>query len=137
MPGWLGLTSANEILNFLYRGTAVTIGSSLWMRFLVVPSSRSGGGTETNYGGYARLETVRGTSLFGNAAANGQLTNTVAIALAVATTAGNGNLVWFDFVDTPSGAFAKLYNGGPILPPKVIVVGKAPTFGIGKLIFTL
>ena len=137
MPGWAGLTMADEILNFYYRGTAITIGSSLWLRFLVSPSSRSGGGVETNYGSYARYELVRGTSVFGAAASGtGQLLNTVKIILPAATSAGNGNLSWFDIVDTSSGAFAKLYNGGPILPPKAIVVGKSPEFGIGKLIFT-
>lgn len=136
MPGWCGLTMSAEILDFYYRGTAITIGSSLWMRFLVSPSSRSGGGTETNYGNYARYELVRGTSIFGNAASNGQLLNTVKIILPVATTVGNGDLNWFDIVDTSSGAFTKLYNGGPILQPKAVVVGKSPEFGIGKLLMS-
>lgn len=137
MPGWCGLTMADEILNFYYRGTAITIGSSLWIRFLVAPSSRAGGGTETNFGSYARYELVRGTSVFGTASSGvGQLTNTVSIALAVATTLGNGDLVWFDIVNSASGAFTKLYNGGPILPAKSLVVGKAPTFGVGRLIMT-
>jgi len=136
MPGYCGFTMADEILNFFYRGTAITIGSSLWIRFLVSPSSRSGGGTETNYGGYARYEIVRGTALFGSAPSQGQLANTVKIMLPAATTLGNGDLNSFDIVNTASGAFTKLYNGGPILTPKAIVVGKSPEFGIGKLIMT-
>lgn len=136
MPGWAGYTMSNEILDFYYRGTAITIGANLYVRFLVSPSSRLGGGTETNYGGYARYQLVRGTTIFGSAAVNGQLTNTVKISLPVATSAGNGDLAAFDIVDTPSGAFTKLYNGGPILPAKAIVIGKSPEFGIGKLLFT-
>lgn len=136
MPGFAGYTMANEILNFFYRGTAISIGANLYIRFLVAPSSRSGGGTETNYAGYARYQIVRGTTVFGTAASNGQLTNTIDIVLAVATTIGNGDLNSFDIVDTASGAFTKIYNGGPILPPKAIVVGKPPTFDTGKLIFT-
>lgn len=136
MPGFCGHTMANEILNFFYRGTAITIGSSLWIRFLVAPPTRSGGGTETNYAGYARYEIVRGTALFGTASTVGFLTNTVEIELPEASSSGNGDLVAFDIVDTSSGAFTKVYNGGPILPPKSIIVGRNPTFGPGKLQFT-
>lgn len=136
MPGFAGFTMANEILDFFYRGTAIIIDGSVWIRFLVSPSSRSGGGTETNYAGYARYEVVRNGTLFGAAPANGQLTNTIEIALPVATTLGNGDLNSFDIVNSASGAFTKIYNGGPIIPPKAIVVGKSPTFDPNKLIFT-
>lgn len=137
MPGWLGYSTADELLNFLYRGTAITIGANLYIRFLVSPSSRSGGGLETNFTGYARFTLVRGTAIFGAASSGvGRLTNTAVIALPTATSLGNGDLSAFDIVDTASGAFAKIYNGGPISPPKTIVIGKPPTFGIGKLIFT-
>ena len=136
MPGYSGHTMANEILNFFYRGTAITIGANLYLRLLVAPSTRSGGGTETNYGGYARFQIVRGTALFGTASTVGFLTNTVEIAFPEATTLGNGDLLAFDIVDTASGAINKVYNGGPILPPKAMIVGRAPTFGIGRLQIT-
>lgn len=135
MPGWAGYTMADDILNFFYRGTAITIGSSLYVRFLVSPSSRSGGGTETNYTGYARFELVRSTGVFA-ASSNGFMSNIVAIALPTASSLGNGDLSAFDIVDTPSGSFSKIYNGGPISPPKSIEIGKPPTFGIGKLQFS-
>ncbi len=136
MAGWAGFTMANEILDFYYRGTAITVGSSLWIRFLVSPSNRAGGGTETNYAGYARYEIVRGTALFSASSLSGQLTNSAIIELPAATSLGNGDLNSFDIVNTASGAFTKLYNGGPILPSKALVVGKKPTFGISKLIMT-
>lgn len=136
MPGYCGYNMANEILNFFYRGTAITIGANLYIRLLVSPSTRSGGGTETNYGGYARFQIVRGTALFGTASTVGFLTNTVEIEFPEATTLGNGDLLAFDIVDTASGAFTKVYNGGPILPPKAMIVGRAPVFGIGKLQIT-
>lgn len=128
---------ADEIVNFFYRGDAISIGSSLWMRFLVAPSSRSGGGTETNYGDYTRYEITRDGSVFGVASSGeGRLSNTIKIILPTALSLGNGNLTFFDIVNTQSGAFTKIYNGGPILPPKAIEVGKPPTFDIGRLIFT-
>ena len=136
MPGWIGYTTADEIYNFLYRGTAITIGSSLWIRFLVSPSSRSGGGTETNYAGYARFELVRSTGVFA-ASLSGFMSNIVAIQLPIATTLGNGDLVAFDIVNTSSGSFSKIYNGGPISPAKSIEIGKPPKFEIGKLQFSM
>lgn len=137
MAGWIGTLTANDIYNFLYRGTAITIGGSLYMRLLVAASSRSGGGTETDYGGYARLESERiSGGLFG-ITAGGLIANSLVLSFPTATSAGNGQLVWFDFVDTPSGAFTRLYNGGPILPAKAIVIGRNPVFRAGSLIFTM
>lgn len=137
MPGWASYSLAAEIENFIYRGQAITIGATLYLRLLVVPSSRSGGGTETNYSGYARLALPRDTSsIWTVAPSNGLLVNGVELAFPDATTTGNGDLVAFDIVDTSSGAINKIYNGGPILPPKAVVVGRAPTFGIGKLQIT-
>lgn len=138
MPGWASYTLANEIENFVYRGIPISIGGTLYLRLLVSPSNRSGGGTEANYGGYARKALQRDTSsIFTVAPANGRLTNGVVLEMDnLATTVGNGNLNSFDIVDTPSGAFTKVYNGGPILPPKLVVVGKKPKFAIGALEIT-
>lgn len=137
MPGFCGLTLAHEIENFIYRGIPITIETTLYLRLLVAPSSRSGGGVETNYGGWARIPFARDTStIWTIAPTNGLLTNGVEIVAPVATTLGNGDFVAFDIVDTPSGAFTKLYNGGPVSPAKAVVVGKAPTFRPGALQIT-
>lgn len=136
MAGWFGLTWSNETLNFLLRGTPISIGANLWLRLLVAPSSRSGGGTETTYAGYARFQLPRDSTIFTSAASGGQISNSVIVAFPTATDAGNGNLVWFDIVDTPSGAFSKLYPGGPISPAKAIAVGKPPKFRVGALLIT-
>lgn len=134
MAGFAGYTMAHEILNFFYRGVAISVGGTLYLRLLVEPSSRSGGGVETNYAGYARLALPRNTSSpFGIAPDTGKLVNSVAIAFPVGTSLGNGSFIAFDIVDTPSGAFTKVYNGGPISPAKAMVVGKAPTFRAGAL----
>lgn len=137
MPGFSGYTLAGEIENFIYRGQAITIGATLYLRLLVSPSSRAGGGTETNYSGYARLALPRDTmTYFTSAPSNGRLSNGVLLAFPVPTTVGNGDLVAFDIVDTSSGAFTKLYNGGPIQPAKSVAIGKAPQFRIGALVIT-
>ena len=135
MAGFAGYTMANELLDFFYRSQAITINSNLYLRLLVATSSRSGGGTETSYTGYARYQLDRTSGLF-VAASNGKTSNGSVISFPVATTFGNGDLVAFDVVDTPSGAINKVYNGGPIIPAKPIAVGKAPTFRIGALQFS-
>ena len=136
MAGEMSFNMANEIYDFFYRGQAITIAANLYLRLLVEPSSRSGGGTETNYSGYARLVLPRGTTIF-SATANGRITNSAILTFPVASSLGNGDLVYFDIVDTSSGSFTKRYNGGPILPAKAIVVGKAPKFSVGKLVMTV
>ena len=136
MAGEMSFNMANEIYDFFYRGQAITIAANLYLRLLVEPSSRSGGGTETNYSGYARLVLPRGTTIF-SATANGRITNSAILTFPVANSLGNGDLVYFDIVDTSSGGFTKRYNGGPILPAKAIVVGKAPKFSVGKLVMTV
>lgn len=137
MPGWASYSLAAEIENFIYRGQAITIGADLYLRLLVVPSSRSGGGTETNYDGYARLALPRDdTSIFTVAPSNGLLVNGVELEFPDANDLGNGDLIAFDIVDTSSGAINKIYNGGPILPPKSLVVGRGPIFSVGKLQIT-
>jgi hypothetical protein len=136
MAGFAGYTMADELLNFFYRGVAITIGGSLYLRLLVAPSSRSGGGTETNYAGYARLELERTTGGLFAASSNGLLTNNASLTFPTINSAGNGQLLAFDIVDTPSGAFTKVYNGGPINPAKALVIGKSPVFPAGALVIT-
>lgn len=138
MAGFAGYTLSDEILNLIYRGIPIGIEGNLYLRLLVAPSSRAGGGTETNYGGYSRLALLRSTGgIWATAPANGRLTNAVLFSVGTqATTTGNGTMNSFDIVDTPSGAFSKLYNGGPILTPKVPVVGKVVKFRAGALVIT-
>lgn len=136
MAGWLGYTVSDELLNFLYRGTTITIGANLYLRLLVEPSSRSGGGTETNYDGYSRLALPRNTTVF-SASSNGRITNSAIVSIGSnANSVGNGQLVAFDVVDTPSGAFTKVYNGGPILPARTVVIGKTVKLRAGAMLFT-
>lgn len=137
MAGWASYNMAQEIENFFYRGVAISIDATLYMRLLVEPSSRSGGGTESNFGGYTRLAFVRSAGgLWTAASSTGQLTNSSVLSFGAPSSVGNGSPIWFDFVNTSSGAFTKLYNGGPINPPKEIVVGKEVKFAAGALVIT-
>ena len=137
MAGWQSFVSADDVLNFLYRGTPISIAGTLYLRLLVAPSSRAGGGTETNYTNYARLALPRDATIFTTASnGNGQLSNGVILAFPQADSLGNGDLIWFDIVNTASGAFTKHYHGGPISPAKAVVVGKQPKFRVGALVLT-
>ncbi len=133
MAGFAGFSMADEIVDFFYRGIAITIGSNLYMRLLVSPSSRSGGGTETNYTGYSRLIIPRDTTIFGASTGTGSRSNIIVIEFASATSLGNGPFVAWDIVNTSSGAFTKLYNGGPVLPARAVELNKPQRFGIGRL----
>jgi hypothetical protein len=138
MPGWLGLSSSDEVLNFLYRGTPISIGGTLYMRLLVAPSSRSGGGTETTFGGYARKPFPRDGTMFTSASSGvGRLANGIILDFGTPGTAGNGQLVWLDFVDTSAGVFTKLYHGGQISPARTVVVGQPVRFSVGSLVLTI
>lgn len=137
MAGWMGFSGADQVMNFIYRGTVMSMPGTLYMRLLIAPSSRAGGGTETNYSGYARLAFPRDGTMFTVAASgSGQLTNGVILEFPQADSLGNGDLVWFDFVDTPSGAFTQLWHGGPISPARAIVVGKPVKWRVGALLLT-
>ena len=138
MSGWMGFSGADDVLNFLYRGTAISIPGSLWMRLLIAPSSRAGGGTETDFSGYARKQFPRDGTLFTSASSNaGKLVIGVTLDFGNPGSAGSGQLVWFDFVDTSSGAFTKLYHGGSISPARSVEVGRPLRFPAGSLVLTL
>jgi len=138
MSGWMGFSGSDDVLNFLYRGTAISIPGSLWMRLLVAPSSRAGGGTETDFSGYARKQFPRdGTMFTVGASGTGKLIINVLLDFGSPATAGNGQLVWFDFVNTTSGPFTKLYHGGPISPARTVEVGRPLRFPVGSLILTI
>lgn len=141
MAGWASFQMAREIEDFFYRGVAISIDATLYMRLLIEPSSRAGTGTgtgtESNYDGYARLAFARTTGgLWTAASSTGQLINSSILIFPTASSVGNGRPTWFDFVNTASGSFTKLYNGGPINPPKDIVVGKDVRFRAGALVIT-
>ncbi len=138
MSGWLGLSSSDDVLNFLYRGTTISIPGSLWMRLLTAPSSRAGGGTEADFGGYTRKQFPRDGTMFTSASSGaGKLVIGVLLDFGSPVTAGSGQLVWFDFVNTSSGAFTKLYHGGPIAPARTVEVGRPLRFQPGSLILTI
>lgn len=135
MSGGASIYTANEMLNLFLRGITPTFPATWYMRLLITSSSKTVSGTETNYGNYARLAMVRGTSLF-SAPANGQSTNSNILQFASPSNLGNGNLTAWDFVNTAAGAFTETYLYGLIIPSRTLIVGKPVKFPAGSLLIT-
>lgn len=136
MSGGLTALGAREILDFVLRGVAPSIASTVYLRLLKTPSTKTTSGTETTYGSYARLPLVRGTSLFTDPGLTSRSTN-VGILDFPAPSSLDDDIVAFDIVNTASGAFTETYLFGNVQPHRSIVVGTRPLrFPSGSLLVT-
>lgn len=135
MAGGLSALGAREILDFILRGVSPTISATVYLRLLTTPSTKTTSGTETVYGAYVRLPLVRGTSLFTDPLLSSRSTNVDVLEFAVPTST-DSNIVGFDIVNTPSGAFTETYLFGVVQPARSIVVGKRVRFPSGALLVT-
>ena len=136
MSGGLTSIGAREILDFVLRGVAPSIPATVYLRMLTTPSTKTSSGTETNYGSYARLALVRGTSLFTDPGLTSRSTN-VGILEFPAPSSPDDDLVAWDIVNTSSGAFTESYLFGVIQPHRSVIVGTRPIrFPSGALLVT-
>lgn len=132
MAGGLTFYSAGLLLDHLLRAVVPTYPATMYLRLLITPSSKGSNGVEADYGSYARLALVRGTSLFTDPLLTGRLTNADVLTFPVATSPGS-DIVAFDIVETASGVFTATYIWGFVTPARSITVGKPPKFPIGSL----
>lgn len=132
-----GLTAlgAREILDFVLRGVSPTIAATVYIRLLTTPSTKTSSGTETTFGGWARIPIIRGTGVFTDPALTSRSTNVDTLQTGVATSL-DSDIVAFDIVNTPSGAFTETYLYGNVTPRRSIVVGKRIKFPPGALVVT-
>lgn len=135
MAGGLTALGAREILDFLLRGVSPTVASTVYLRLLKTPSTKTSSGTESAFGAYARIPLVRSTSLFTDPLLTSRSTNVSAIETAVATSTDD-DIVAFDIVNTASGAFTETYLFGNVTPARSITVGKRVRFPAGALVVT-
>lgn len=133
MPGGLTFFSAGQLLNHILRAVVPTYPATMYIRLLTTPSSKGVSGTETTYGGYARVAIVRGTGAFTDPLLTGRSTNVAALTFPQAASAGAGDLVAFDIVNTSAGVFTETYLYGNISPTRSVTVGKTVRFPIGAL----
>lgn len=132
-----GLTAlgARKILDFLLRGVSPTVAGTVYLRLLTTPSTKTSSGTETNFGGWARIPLVRGTGLFTDPALTSRSTNVGTLQTGPPTSLGD-DIIAFDIVNTASGAFTETYLFGNVVPRVTVVLNKAITFPPGSLVVT-
>lgn len=135
MSGGLTSLGAREILDFLLRGVSPTVASTVYLRLLKTPSTKTFSGTETTFGAYARIPIVRGTGVFTDPALTSRSTNVAALETAAATSLDD-DIVAFDIVNTASGAFTETYLFGNVTPARSVVIGKKIRFPAGTLVVT-
>jgi hypothetical protein len=126
----------SALLDHILRGEALSLPSDFYLRLLTSATSKGVVGVETGYTGYQRLVLPRGTTLFTDAGSSAEVTNVASLEFPQADSAGAGDLVGFDIVDTAAGAFTHIYLWGVITPSRTVVVGKRVKFPAGSLIFT-
>lgn len=132
----LSAVGAREILDFVLRGVSPTIPSTVYLRLLTTPSTKTSSGTETVYGSYARLALVRGTSLFTDPALTSRSVNVDPLEFP-APSSLDDDIVAFDIVNTSSGPFTETYLYGFVRPSRSIVVGtQVLKFPSGSLLVT-
>lgn len=135
MSGGLTSLGAREILDFLLRGVSPTVASTVYLRLLKTPSTKTSSGTETTFGAYARIPIVRGTGTFTDPALTSRSTNVNTLQTDPATSLDDDLIAW-DLVNTASGAFTETYLFGNIVPARSIVINKRITFPPGSLVVT-
>ncbi len=134
----MGLTAvgAREILDFVLRGVSPTIPSTVYLRLLTTPSTKTSSGIETVYGNYSRLALVRATSLFTDPLLTSRSVNVDPLEFP-APSSLDDDIVAFDIVNTSSEAFTETYLYGFVRPSRSIVVGTKPLkFPSGALVVT-
>jgi hypothetical protein len=135
MSGGLTAAGAAQLLNFYLRGVTPTLGATLYLRLLTTPSTKTSSGTETTYGSYARLPLVRGLTLFTDPLLTSRSVNVDPLEFPIPSSLDT-DLVAFDIVDTPSGAFTATYLFGVIQPNRSIAIGKRLRFPSSALVVT-
>lgn len=133
--GGLTALGAREILDFVLRGVSPTIAATVYMRLLKTPSTKTSSGTETAFGGWARIPLVRGTSLFTDPLLTSRSTNVSTLQTPVATSLDD-DIVAFDIVNAASGVFTETYLFGNVVPARSIVINKRIVFPPGTMVVT-
>ena len=128
MSGSKGDYLETAVLNHVLRATALPSPAAVYVALYTVAPTDAGGGTETTYGGYARVTTSGATW---NAASGGSVTNAAAIACP-ACTSGTATIVAFGGYDASSGGNLLWYGSCSLS----VSTGITPQFAIGALTIT-
>lgn len=135
----------NQLIDFIFRGQALTLPGSLHVGLFTVAAGEAGGFTEVTGGSYARAAVVRslanfaGTQAAGSTVASsgtGGVTSNNGVITFPAPTANWGSIVGFGIFDATTGGNLLIY--APLAQAKTVNNGDAaPTFPAAALGFTL
>ncbi|MBS3958304.1 MAG: hypothetical protein KGZ52_02735 [Xanthomonadaceae bacterium] len=135
----------NQLIDFIFRGQALTLPGSLHIGLFTVAAGEGGGQTEVAGGSYARAAVTRsltafaGTQAAGSTVAStgtGGATSNNATITFPAPTANWGSIVGFGVFDAATAGNLLIY--APLAQAKTVNAGDAaPTFAPGQLGFTL
>lgn len=145
MPVFIGMSSgitqylANQIFNNLFRGTAYTFPTTLYIGLFTADPSDSTPGTEVSTSGtaYARVAVVCNTTNWGASAA-GAIASTAIVAFAAAT-ASQGTVSSFGVFDAVTAGNLLLWGDilSGVTPTTVTIAnGNTASFASGALSFT-
>lgn len=119
----------NKLLDHVFKNTAYTQPTNLYVALFTSAPSDAGGGTEVSGGAYARVNCNAW-----DAAASGALDNTSAITFAQATAAW-GTVTHFAVIDATSAGNYIVW--GTLTASKSIATGDTAQFAAGELDITL
>jgi hypothetical protein len=122
----------NEVLNYLFGATAMTIPASLYVGLHVGGSAPNNDGTgivEPTGGGYTRATIVRNTTNF-PASTAGEVKNSAVVTFPQAS-ADWGTVTHFVIYDALTNGNAVVV--GTITTPKAVLSGDTPSFGANTL----
>lgn len=134
----------NKLIDHIFRNTAYSVPTTVYVGLLTAAPSDSGGGTEVTGGSYARVQVGPSVSAWNNTQASGttassgtggQTANSATITFATPT-ANWGVITHFGIYDASSGG--NLLFWGALTASKTVNNGDAaPTFAAGALTVTL
>jgi hypothetical protein len=123
-------TAANAIMDQIFGNTSITVPSTLYMGLSTTVISNSGTGvTEPSGGAYARVAITNNKVNF-TTAANGLITNAVAITFPEATVSW-GTITYIEFWDSLTGGNIWFFEALPVA--KTVQANTTVLFSIGAL----
>lgn len=130
-----GDTVENDIVRLLFRGTAWTPPTSLWVGLSTTACSDSSFGTEVATGSYARVEVTRTTGSWADTnGTNGLTSNSGAINF-VTPTAGWGTVSHWFIASASAAGYVVICDD--LADPKTINSGDTVSFAIGAMTITV
>ena len=119
----------SAVLNHVFRNTALTSPTTVYVALFTAAPSDTGGGTEVTGGTYARTAVT-----FGAPSPAGTITQSADVNFPVAT-ASWGTITHYGIFDASTAG--NMLAWAPISPTQAIAIGQQAKFASGQIIITL